>query len=383
MGQASRQAQCWLIAWANRTQLYQHDAMPFLGGRRSCYDPAMIPNAVFCAANALAELFNESEYESCKWIEMPDSLAGVYGLQFTHGDEEIMALWCEGTPERRRLVLSVANDRVSALGVQGNPVRIERHEGKPLVTVSSSLTYVKLAGLSPKEVVRVLAETIELPNVETSVGTTVGTVQAGEIHAAGYTPPPAGPFHPDKDGFIRDWLVMGPFANPGQRGHSAGFTYDFLESIDGEASVRLRPGMSVFYEFPAGRQEWAPPPPRREVKAVELHSGSSVIDLARNMSPTSYVVAYAYCHVNVPKAVEAQLRVGSDDGIRVWVNGTEAITSRAYRGAKPDQDVAEVHLRRGSNRVMVKVDTDQGGWKFYLRFVDADGKPLQGVTMGW
>jgi len=383
MTQASRQAQCWLLAWANRTQLYQHDAMPFFNGRRSCYDPAMIPNAVFCAANALAELFNESEYDSCKWLEMPDSLAGVYGFQFTHGDEQIMALWSEGTPERRRLVLSLAPDRVSAAGVQGNPARVERHEGKPLITVTPNLTYVKLAGLSPKEAVRVLAGTVELSDVETGVAATVGAVQAGEIHAAGYTPPPAGPFYPDKDGFICDWLVMGPFANPGQRGHSAGFAYDFLEPIGGEASVRLRPGMSVFYEFPTGREEWTPPPPRREVKAVELHSGSSAIDLSKSMSPTDYVVAYAYCHVTVPKAVKAHLRVGSDDGIRVWVNGTEAINRRVYRGAAPDQDTAEVNLRTGQNRVMVKVDTDQGGWNFYLRFVDANGKVLQDLNVSW
>jgi len=383
LAQASRQAQAWLIAWANRTQHVQHAGSPVLNSRRSCFDPVLVPNATFCAANALAEIFNRAEYESCQWLKVPEKLHGVYGQGFTSGGEPVWALWCEGMPETRRLVVPVPPGRISAVGVQGNPAPVERHGGQPVVTVSPILTYAKLAGLSAQEAAHVLAETVELPGVDTALATTVGSVQAGEVHAVGYTPPPAGPFHPDKDGFIRDWLVMGPFANPGQRGHSAGFGYDFLEPIGGEASVRLRPGMSVFYEFPTGREEWTPPPSRREVKAVELRSSSSAIDLKKTMSPGDYVVAYAYCHVTVARPVSAHLRVGSDDGIRVWVNGTEAIKRRVYRGAAPDQDRAEVHLRKGQNRVMVKVDTDLGGWKFYLRFVDGNDKPLAGLTVNW
>ena len=383
LAQASRQAQVWLIAWANRTQHVQHAASPVLNSRRSCFDPILIPNATFCAANVLAEFFNRADYESCKWLKLPDKLHGVYGLGFTSGREQVWALWCEGMPETRRLVVPVSPGRVSAVDILGNPVRIERHQDKPLVTITSLLTYVKLAGLSAREASRALAETLELPDVGTDLAATVGTVQAGEVHAVGYTPPPAGPFKPDRDGFIRDWLVMGPFANPGQRGHSAGFDYDFLKPIGGEALVRLRPGMSVFYEFPAGRREWTPKPPRREVKAVGLHSNTPAIDLKKSMSPATYVVAYAYCHVTVPKSIEAHVRLGSDDGIRVWVNGAEVLKRRVYRGAAPDQDSAAVHLRKGENRVMVKVDTDLGGWEFCLRFVDAGGNPLPGLSVSW
>ena len=66
--------------------------------------------------------------------------------------------------------------------------------------------------------------------------------------------------------------------------------------------------------------------------------------------------------------------VGSDDGVRVWINDALVHSNPAYRGAYPDQDRIKVSLRKGWNKVMIKVLQGAGGWGYYVRFADPDGK---------
>ncbi len=379
LAQASLQTQCWLIAWANRTQHFQHAGTPAFGSRRSCYDPVLIPNATFCAANVLAELFNESKYDSCKWIEMPKQFSGIYGFEFINRDDLVLALWSIGLPRRRLISLPVKPELLTLTNLMGNPVKLNVQDGRPVIPVSSELAYLRIRKAAGKEAASYLrkAEVIKSGSGPGQASLT-GIVHPGETHAVGFTPPPVGPFAVSDQGFVKDWLIIGPFANPGARGASAGFNHDFLKPIGGEAAIRLRPDMSVFYEFPENYRI-----PRREVKATGTHSRANGINLKSLMSPGEYVVGYAYTQVTAPKPMKVQLCVGSDDGIKVWVNGKEVINRRIYRGARPDQDRAEITLRKGVNRIMVKVDTDTGGWKFFLRFLDKNGQPVKNIKIGW
>ena len=67
------------------------------------------------------------------------------------------------------------------------------------------------------------------------------------------------------------------------------------------------------------------------------------------------------------------LLLGSDDGVRVWVNGGLVHTNPTYRAAEPDLDRVSVRLLKGWNRVLVKDLQGAGGWGFYLRFADREG----------
>jgi len=65
----------------------------------------------------------------------------------------------------------------------------------------------------------------------------------------------------------------------------------------------------------------------------------------------------------------------SDNGIRIWLNGKEVLSTKKYRAAAIDQDIVPVSMRRGSNEILVKVCSG-GDWGFYLRITDAEGKPF-------
>src|SRR5262249_34914773 len=70
------------------------------------------------------------------------------------------------------------------------------------------------------------------------------------------------------------------------------------------------------------------------------------------------------------------LSVGSDDGVKVWLNGELVIAHDVPRSAAPDQDRAKVHLRAGDNTLLMKVVNLGGGSAFYFRIRPKTGDEL-------
>jgi hypothetical protein len=58
------------------------------------------------------------------------------------------------------------------------------------------------------------------------------------------------------------------------------------------------------------------------------------------------------------------LGIGSDDGIKVWLNGKPVCTREVQRAYGANDDTASVHLEAGVNRLFVKIDNYLGGWGF-------------------
>ena len=68
--------------------------------------------------------------------------------------------------------------------------------------------------------------------------------------------------------------------------------------------------------------------------------------------------------------------MGSDDYIKVWINGKLVHTYKTERrSGEADQDtVTGISLAKGSNRIVVKCVNVVNAWNFYIRFTDKDGK---------
>ena len=98
------------------------------------------------------------------------------------------------------------------------------------------------------------------------------------------------------------------------------------------------------------------------------------VRLAELVTPNEQAVIYALGWLSAPEDTSAVMLVGSDDGVRVWINDALVHSNPAYRGATPDQDRIPVSLRKGRNKVLIKVLQGAGGWGYYVRFADPDGK---------
>ena len=166
--------------------------------------------------------------------------------------------------------------------------------------------------------------------------------------------------------FLRDWLVCGPF--PALAGGATnveairrpGMFLDFLKEHGGEAAPSVKEGQAETFEGVA--RVWTRP--------------RNAVDLAESLSRDPNVVAYAYCEYDSPKQQPSVLALGSNDGLRVWVNGENVWNRLGPRGLKPDSDLVPILLKEGANTILLKVDQYANRWEFACRLLPL-GDPSQ------
>lgn len=77
--------------------------------------------------------------------------------------------------------------------------------------------------------------------------------------------------------------------------------------------------------------------------------------------------AYAVINAKSQKPVKgANVRVGSDDSIKVWINGKEVHANAVNRRAEDFQDDFTADIKSGNNVIMVKVCDCVGEWKMFF-----------------
>jgi hypothetical protein len=87
-------------------------------------------------------------------------------------------------------------------------------------------------------------------------------------------------------------------------------------------------------------------------KSVSASKG--FVDLNQTLGYAENAVAYAYCEIESIHPRETVLKCGSDDGIKVWINGQVVHQWEGQRGHAPGSDQQAIHLEAGVNRVLVK-----------------------------
>jgi hypothetical protein len=169
----------------------------------------------------------------------------------------------------------------------------------------------------------------------------------------------AGPEEPrlsglDTRGIPTEWLVCGPFPNV----ECKGFTEDFLVSVGGEAAIVPKEGMQHDSAVAdGGKATW------KRLKP----SGDGIIDFVGSLSGKNDVVGYAFCFIPSDSDVAASIELGSDDGVRLWINDKLVHDNHEHRGLNPGEDTVIAWLKKGLNRCLVKVDQGTGGWGFHVR----------------
>jgi len=166
--------------------------------------------------------------------------------------------------------------------------------------------------------------------------------------------------YPEQKHFISKWLILGEFTF-GEND----FGGDSQTASADKAFMPKEAELDGTQPAPKG-VKWA-------AKAFAESSPPGSIDLGTTEHAADYAVAWLYC----PEAVSnAKLLVGSDDYIKVWINGKLELTYKTdRRSAEADQDTASgISLAKGYNRIVVKCVNVVSVWNFYLRFTDKDGK---------
>jgi tetratricopeptide (TPR) repeat protein len=156
----------------------------------------------------------------------------------------------------------------------------------------------------------------------------------------------------DSLGFVQDWYLVGSFDNEGK----AGCDTDFGP----ESSADLRATYPT-----AGREVgWRKP---------EAQSVDGYVDLSVSLRPNSEAVGYALGFLEVDAETRATLALGVSGGFRLFVNGVKVAGDDRYNQPRMDQRRLEVRLRKGLNRVLLKVCQASGPYGFYFRALGPRG----------
>ncbi|OGB99435.1 hypothetical protein A2V82_12115 [candidate division KSB1 bacterium RBG_16_48_16] len=152
----------------------------------------------------------------------------------------------------------------------------------------------------------------------------------------------------------RVWLLKGPY---GTEGIDDAINYPF---IDNEAGVRPV----------AGQDGWSEP----------IYFTDDRIDL-RNyfaLSSGDYVVSYALSYFDAPKDQEAELWVGSDDALIIYINGVAAYTYQGTRSFSDGQCYSvkvKAPVKAGENTLLVKALQKYGRYDFSLNLCEPETNP--------
>jgi hypothetical protein len=151
-----------------------------------------------------------------------------------------------------------------------------------------------------------------------------------------------------------DWHHIGPFA-------SDSFDKAYSEAFPPETSTDLTK------KYRDGKLAWTPQPSWADGTVHNTFTGNN---------SAHYVVRV----IESPVARSLSLSLGSDDAIRVWVNGVEVLSKKVSRGAAPDQEKIDIPLKKGRNELLMKIVNGGGASGFYFKS-SAGGPSLEVVKI--
>ena len=77
---------------------------------------------------------------------------------------------------------------------------------------------------------------------------------------------------------------------------------------------------------------------------------------------------YAYFRLESPRAQQVMLLPGSDDGLKVWHNGSPVFTNDVERGGLPLQDIVYLDLQPGGNDILIRVRNIADEHNLYVHY---------------
>lgn len=143
------------------------------------------------------------------------------------------------------------------------------------------------------------------------------------------------------------WTLIGPY-DESQRDSCPLFYEDLFSASGGESTIS-KTGL------PDGMKN-----------IIHVTAKNGTVDLTRAYPGKSWAVAYAYLEFE-GNGEECFFRMGSDDGLRVWINGVLVVDDHSHRALDSNSNSFSSVLKNGTNRILVKVCQGEEAWEFSLR----------------
>jgi len=99
------------------------------------------------------------------------------------------------------------------------------------------------------------------------------------------------------------------------------------------------------------------------------------IDLDRLFDDPIKSVTYAYTEFDAPREQDAELWVGSDEGLRVWINGELVYHFAGSRRHRLPNERVPIRIRKGGSTCLVEASQKRGGYDFSLKICEPEEDP--------
>lgn len=161
-------------------------------------------------------------------------------------------------------------------------------------------------------------------------------------------------------GFITRWMIAGPFDNSGSKGFHV--VYPPEKGVDLKATYRGKDKKEIRWQ--------------EHVSKAPL----ALVDLNKVLGKESGVIGYGYAVVTSDMEQPVEIRCGSNNAVRLFLNGKEIYFREEYHhGMEMDQHAGPGILKAGRNEILVKICQNEQKedwaqlWSFQLRVCDALG----------
>ena len=141
---------------------------------------------------------------------------------------------------------------------------------------------------------------------------------------------------------------------------------DFLSQVSGGAVTELKIARQGATEGNSvGNKVWT-------VGTLSPEGGNNINDMVNDTGLGSgnvdHHVAYGSVNLNSPREQKTTMLVGSDDAVKVWLNGSLVHSNPVDRGSDDYQDQFPVTLKKGTNVLLIAVYEARGGWSGFFGF---------------
>jgi alpha-galactosidase len=148
---------------------------------------------------------------------------------------------------------------------------------------------------------------------------------------------------------ILDWQVMGPFKS----GTAGQISLDFRTPLEDDFVKRGDGSIDPTAVY--NGMKW---------KKTTASRKNGLVNCTEVLGNVQWCVGYGYTEIESIHGRETVLKCGSDDGIKIWLNGKAVHTHDVMRAYVPGSDQASIQLKSGVNRILVKLTNGNGGWGF-------------------
>lgn len=163
-------------------------------------------------------------------------------------------------------------------------------------------------------------------------------------------------------GLLNSWWLIGPFD------HRNGIGFDAAYPPETEIDLPNK------YTGMVGEMSWF------KKESGERHA---ILDLNKLIGPHKGAVAYAYREFESDRAQPVEIRLGTPNGWKLWVNGKLAFAHEEYHLlTQMDQYRTTVLFQAGANKILLKICQNEQtedwaqDWEFQVRVCDAAGRAV-------